>query len=68
MRGSVVIKEGESGRGCRLVKEGGRDYPAVMPLSYVDAAELLFQMKDFLQSSDTGRRCLTAVSERRRAA
>lgn len=68
MKGRLKFERGRNGRGVRLTIEramGGR-HPVTVGLSYMDAAEGLFHLKDFLQSSETGKRCLDDVAARRR--
>jgi hypothetical protein len=70
-RPKLKFREGRNGRGVVLEVRLPRDaeYPDAeypVALSYTDAARALFQLKDFLRASETGRRCVDAVHEERR--
>lgn len=60
----LKIKKGV--KGCRVEAERPNHLiPEYLPMSYMDAAEFLFDLKDFLQQDETGRRCLDSVHRRR---
>lgn len=67
MKDRLKFEPGRNGRGVRLrIERAIGRHPFDVGLSYMDAADALFDLKDFLQASDTGRRCLDDVAARRR--
>jgi hypothetical protein len=59
----VKVQLRKRDKGYDLVDNGAMQ---LTTLSGMDAADLLFQIKDELRRTDIGRRCVDAVAEQRR--
>lgn len=66
MKPRVAFERGRNGRGVHVTMRDGRGrFDSEFGLSYMEAAEALFDLKDFLRESYTGRSCVDNVHKRR---